>query len=51
MMITLLHYEPAATNAYIGILFNRPATIFRTGVSFTYRLILNGFRPGKIGHL
>jgi hypothetical protein len=49
-MITSLHDAPAATNAYINILFNRLATIFRTGVSlsFTYRLIVNGFRPGKI---
>jgi hypothetical protein len=53
MMITSLHDAPAATNACIGILFNGLATTIRTGVSlsFTSRLILNGFRPGKIRHL
>ena len=41
-----------ATNAYIALLFNRLTSTFRSGVSlsFTSRLIVNGFRPGKIRH-
>jgi hypothetical protein len=50
MMITSLHDAPAATNVFIGILFNGLATNFRTGVSlsFTSRLNSNELRTGKI---